>query len=246
MKLHCTRLGALSLTAALALCTIASSPASAAPVPVRGTATGSIDVLGTPVPLPSSASFTGTHDLDTGALQVSLTANDLALSLPTPSGTIGFTASFANPGGFTGTASGTTANLAGSVRLTLVDLQAPGLTLPAPIGFLNCSLTFPLELTGTWNEATKVVEATDGEVAVPALPSLCATGIQAVADLDVNALLARLPAGSISVRLAFGEPESPTTTTVVPSTVPSSTTPSTVTPAAPPARPVNATPSYTG
>lgn len=247
MKLHRTRLGAVTLTAALALCTIALSPASAAPAPVRGTATGSIDVLGTPVPLPSSAAFTGTHDPDTGVLQVALTADDLALSLPTPSGTIGLTASFANPGGFTGTASGSTANLTGSVRLTLVDLQAPGVTLPVPIGFLNCSLTFPLELTGTWDEATKVVEVTDGEVAVPALPVLCATGIQAATDLDVNALLAQLPPGSVSVRLAFGDPTAPATTTVA-STVPSNTAPPTVdvAPTAPPARPVDATPAYTG
>lgn len=245
MKVHRTRFGALMLTAALALSTIALSPASATPAPVGGHATGSIDVLGTPVPLPSSATFTGTHDPDSGALQVTLTADDLALSLPTPSGTIGITASFANPGGFTGTATGSTANLAGSVRLTLVDLDAPGVTLPVPIGFLNCSLTFPLDLTGTWDAATKVVEVTDRAVTVPALPTLCATGIQAVAGIDVNALLAQLPAGSISMHLAFSEPAAPTTTTTL---APPATTPTTVAvaPAAPAARPTSATPTYTG
>lgn len=233
---------------------VAMQSAGAASAPISGTATGTIGALGVPVPLPATAAFTGTHDDVSGAMNVTLTADDVSVSLPISGDTLSATASFANPGGFTGNASGDTASLDGSIKLTLTELSVPGFELPIPIGFLNCSLTFPLHLTGSWDAATGVVDVSQSEVAVPALPTVCALGIQAATQIDVNALLAQLPAGTVSLRLAIGgQPVPPMTLPPSISVAPTptlSSSPVSSTPAqqtqAPAARPVSASPSYTG
>lgn len=229
MQIRRSRLTVVGLLVTLIAGLVLFGTAGAAPAPVTGTATGSIGVAGIPVPLPASAAFTGTHDPVSGALKVTVTADDLSLTLPLGADTISVGATFANPGGFTGSASGTTANLNGSIRLTLTQLQAPGVSLPIPIAFLNCSLTFPLALTGTWDDTARVVQVTQPDVTMPTLAPVCATALQLTTQIDVNAILGQLPPGDVTIRLAFDGGTTSTTSTTSTSTSTTSTSTSTTT-----------------
>ena len=231
MKKYRAQLSVATCVATLIFGAIILQPAGAVSAPISGSATGTIGALGVPVPLPTSAAFTGTHDNVTGAMKVKVTSDDFSLSLPFSGDTLKATAKFDNPGGLTGNASGTTANLDGSIKLTLTALDVPGFDLPIPIALLNCSLTFPLHLAGSWDEATGVVDVSQSEVAVPALPALCALGIQAATQIDVNGLLSQLPSGTVSIQLDIDGLPTTTTTTIATTTTtttlaptPSSTT----------------------
>lgn len=212
MKVHRTRHAAALVAGIIALTFAAATPASAAATKISGTVDGTIEALGIPVPIPSAATFAGSLDQSSGVLNATVASDPVALQLPVGDGTASVGATFANPGGFTGTAKGTTATLNGSVKLTLTELSAPGVEIPIPIAMLGCSLTFPLQLTGTWNAATGVIDVAQSNVSVPQLPMFCALGIQTATGVDVNAALADLPPGSVALRLAITAPTWPPTT----------------------------------
>ena len=156
---------ALVATLTLAASALASAPVGATPQGISGDATVAIGFAGAEIGVPETSTFTGTLDDDAGTISVNVANTTMAMSFPLGDDEAGFSGTFSNPGGFSGTIDDADVALSGTARFKLTGITIPGFEVPPLLGFLPCHFDFATEFVGTY-DAGVVTKDASGKVHV--------------------------------------------------------------------------------